>query len=76
MNPIEDEPYCDTLPYRKIHCKKYLLCLNYASKKNWCNFNCRECSDFEPERITNEKHDLHVGAVLIFQNNRSVTQLE
>jgi len=60
MNPTEDGLFCEHYPYRQIHCSYYDLCLRHACEKDWCNFHCEACKDFEPEQLTQEERNAHL----------------
>lgn len=60
MNPTEDGLFCENYPYRQIHCRHYDLCLDHACEKDWCNFHCKACKDFEPDLLTQEGTEAHV----------------
>ncbi|MFP5212694.1 MAG: hypothetical protein ACLGPL_04875 [Acidobacteriota bacterium] len=36
---------------RRVFCKHYGTCLDYAIAKNWRGFSCDECEVFEDERV-------------------------
>ncbi|MFP5213680.1 MAG: hypothetical protein ACLGPL_09895 [Acidobacteriota bacterium] len=44
LNPVECEEVDDTS--RRVFCKHYDTCLDYAVEKGWKGFHCKECTAY------------------------------
>jgi hypothetical protein len=49
MNPVQTEQMFQRNPQRSVLCGHYNKCLDIAIERNWKNFACSECQDYELE---------------------------
>ncbi len=65
-NPVERAPLrlCDVEDVRRINCRRYTGCLNYAAGLNWGGFSCESCDvrdEVETETVTRQSTNEEAG---------------
>jgi len=64
MKKLNLPPFsCKELEHRKEDCKNYSTCLELAMIKDWPDFSCENCENYEQEKISSTEY--------IFRTNSS-----